>query len=45
MKTFLIVVTVIFSGTKLGFIAFDTLAETKQNSSYKSEKQQILDSL
>ena len=45
MKTFLIVVTIIFSGSKLGFIAFDTLAESKQTSSYKSEKQQLLDSL
>ena len=39
MKTLLIVVSVIFAGSKLGCIAFDTLVEEgKQQSVISSEK-------
>jgi len=43
MKTLLIVVSIIFSFTKLGFIAFDSIVEVKKQQSIISAEKRGLD--
>ena len=43
MKTLLIVAAIIFSGSKLGFIAFDSAVKTGKQQSVISAERRVLD--